>query len=853
MRFIQFIFICFVLIVGTFTALLGSHSGNQYIIKQLAKTELPLHLELKEGSILNKAHWQTIDWQGSLFQLSITDLSYDIDLMCLFSAEICVNKIDANAVSYSMALTKEPQVLLGIDLDDALARIARLDDKITNNEWQLNIPLLISVNDIDIRNINVDVANTKVTADRLKGAVDLFGRDIVVHQLATENVFVQVLTDSSSQASRSMHSLALKHTQDINTQLDNVTEILNEFELYQVSIPLRVDVKSAYLNQSKVQVNTLVLDFNTIDLIGFIDAGEVQINELIVDMPQADTEIKGQILLQKDYPVNASVRSVLKQPVELEQLEIDVTAAGSVEKINLRVDTSGLINTHINASLALLQPNLPFIIDATWEKLTWPLTPPAYIKATDGSLSLSGNLHDYVIDIAGLLDIDNAPRLDLDAQGRGNLQGLSLPSIKATTLGGNVSVSGEIKWVDGINVNSVIATNKVQLDKFWPDVKLEPSGDVAVDFELDFQRNNDWKLNVHDINVAADVEGFPLTLGGELTLNQDLYWHLNGLSLSRGHDSVSLDGIINERFKLGGKINVESFSPYLSDTQGKGFGYFTIIGKKDKPWLDFDLFTDNVLFKENKLKRADLTGRISLTERPEGKVSLTGETLSIGEQVINKIALNYTAENNTNGISLNIENDKNNAVLKIDGYWLNDIWQGRVTKGRINSEFGNWIIDPNVNFTFANEDYYLSIGEHCWNEKTAKFCLGFDGKLEEADNFEFELYDYDINKLGLNTARNLEVEGLLNIRSKVTWHKGEPVKLASKVNITDASLLIYNEEESSIANVDKLMMNVTLDKSALTTNIDIQSSEFGGMTADVHISLAVTSTYLISILHLLNL
>lgn len=835
MRIIQVFLICIVFIIGTLIALLGSHSGNQYIIEKLNKTELPLHLVLERGSVFHQARWQKIDWQGELFQLSITDLNYDIDLTCLLSAEICVNKINASAVSYSMALVKESKTLLGIDLDDALTRIAKLDDQITNNDWQLNIPLLISVENIDIRDINVDVANTKVTADRLEGAVSLSGRDITVTRLATNNVFVQVLTASPSRQTKNdvITPKSTPYTDETNKQLDIVTELLNEFDLYQVSIPLRVDVHDAKLIQSKLQVNDLFLDFNSIDLIGFIDSGEVMIDKLIVDMPQADTNVNGQIVLQQDYPIYATVTTTLKQPELLKQLVVDVKAGGSLDKINLAISTSGPINSNINASLAPLQPALPFTISVDWQKLGWPLVAPAYIETTDGKLSLRGDLNDYVINISGLLDIDNAPLFDLVAKGRGNLQGLSLSQIDAKTLGGNASASGQVKWVNGITVNSQIATEGVHLDKYWSDIKLQPSGEVNVDFKLEPESGNDWQLDIHNIDVAADVEGYPLKLQGKLSLDQDLYWNLDSFSLSRGNDSIKLDGIINEQFKLGGEIDVKSLTPYLADSKGSAFGYFTVIGKKAEPWFNFNIFTDNVLFQNNKLKRADLTGRISLTERPEGVISLTGEELSIGEQLINKVALDYTAEKNSNDISLNIENENNNAALKLKGFWQGDIWQGRVSKGRINSEYGNWIIDPDVNFTFSNKDYYLSVAGHCWNEKTAKFCLGFDGKLEEADNFEFQLHDYDINKLGLETARNLEIEGLLNINSKVTWRKDEPLQLISDVDIRGGSLLIYNEEESGIANFDKLAMQVGLDESSLTAKVNINSHELGGMTSDI--------------------
>jgi len=836
---------------GTIAGLLGSHAGNQYIINKLNKSDLPLHLVLEQGTVLSQASWKEIDWQGDLLQLSITDLDYEIDLSCLLSAEVCVNSISAAAVSYSMALEKEPLVLLGIDLGDALTRIAALDDQISNDDWQLNIPLFIRANHIDISNINVEIANTHITADRLEGAVNLSGRDITVTSLKTTNVFVQVMTEIAQNDTTN-----IKQAQAMveNTkQLDAVSKLLNEFSLYQVSIPLRVDVLDAQLLQSKLQVNDLFLDFNAIDLIGFIDAGEVGIEKLNVVMPQADSRLTGEILLQQGYPLFVKLQTTLKQPELLNQVVVDVKAAGSLDNINLSINTSALgqeknkkkgqkqgpkkKNTKINikASLSPLKSGLPFSIDANWQELGWPLFSPAVIETTVGSLSLEGDLDDYDIAISGLLDIDNAPSLDLDAKGRGDLNGLSLSTINAETLGGIVTATAKVDWVDEITVSSKIATSGVHLDKHWPDVKLQPRGDARVDFKLKPQSNNDWLVDVHDINLAADVEAYPLTLQGQLTLNQDLYWRLNNVSLFRGEDSIQLDGIINEQFKLGGEIDIKTFAPYIAGSSGSTFGYFTVVGDKSKPWLNFDLFTDNVTLQDNSLKGADLNGRISLTERPEGMLSLSGEELRMGDQVINKIDVEYKADSARNSMSLNVENDKNNAQLKISGTWLGDTWQGEVTKGRVNSEYGNWIIDPNVQFSYAGKDTYLSVEQHCWNEKQATLCFGFDGKLDQADKFKFQLHDYDINKLELETASNLEIEGLLNITSQVSWGKKLPLQLNSELSIVNGSMLIYNEEKSNAANFETLTMKVGLNESNLSVKANIESRELGTVTADIRI------------------
>lgn len=839
MRLFQIFFVFIILIIASLTALLGTHTGNQYIISTLNNTQLPLQLDLKKGTIFHDAQWNIIDWQGQVFQLAITDLDYEIDLACLLSAELCVNHIKAGSVSYSMSLVNPANTLFGIDLDDTLSRMAKLDDQLSNNDWQLNIPLPITVNNIDIHDISVVVANTQIVADRLSAAVNLFGRDIFVSHLMTEKVFVEVQTDSPEQQVTSGVPKPKTETSEFvsnaNKQLELVEDLLNEFELYQVSIPLRVDVESATLVESKLQVNDLLIDFDSIELIGFIDAGEVQLDKLVIAMPQANTSLNGSILLQQGYPMYAKVKTILKQPELLDQLVIDVKANGSLDKLNIMMTTEGQINTRTNASLSPLKVNLPFEIDAQWQKLTWPLVAPAYINTMNGKLSLQGNLDEYAINVAGMLEIDNIPSLDLVAKGTGNLHGLSLNHVKAKTLGGNISASGGLNWHNGIYVSSKISVEDIELARYWPEVILQPNGVATVDFNLEYGNENTWQVDVYDINFGADFKGYPLTLTGQLALDQELHWQLDNFSLSHDKDSIKLDGVINETFELSGEIKVLALTPYVTEANGSAFGYFNIVGEKDKPWFSFDLFSDNLIFKNNELLRADIDGRVSLTARPEGVVSVKGKDLIIADHKINIISLDYNADKSGSEISLNVADDNNNGLLAITGFWQGDTWLGKVNKGRINSEFGNWLIDPDVTFSFDDKNQYLSVSQHCWNEKISTLCLGFAGKLGQADKFAFNLANYDINELGLVTPENIEVEGLLNIDSKITWQKSEPIRVASQIAVTDASLLIYNEDQSSLANFDNLTMDVDLDESSLTAKVNINSHELGGMTTDIRI------------------
>jgi translocation and assembly module TamB len=869
MRFAKVIIIPLLLLLGILVALLGSNAGNKVIIHALSKTQLPLELELDQGSVLKLARWKKILWRGDLFQFSVTDLHYDLDLNCLFIGELCADQIKATSVSFTMSLsdkvsdevTEGLETTSAVTMADALARISELDKQVDNGNWQLNIPVLIRVGQVDLANVLVQVGNTLVKAERLIGSVDLEGRNIRVHRLFTDDVFVQVLTQQYKQKTdveigtpTEISTLTEKSRRKDGAQSNQVDELMDAYPLYQVSVPLRVDANAALLTNTKLQVNGLFFDFNEIDLVGFIDGGEVAIAKLDVVMPQAYSKFSGEILLQRDYPLNATLTSKVKQPLLLNTLVLDVKASGSIEKMKLQINSSRLFNSQIESTFAWLKPSIPFLIEAKWQDLTWPLIEPSYMRSAEGVLTLRGDLDNYSATIAGLLNIDNAPSLKIKGAGKGNLSELIIVEAEAQTLGGVIDGTGRINWQNNFTLNSELSTKGVFLERYWPEIRVKPRGNIAVDFaNSDY---NDWRVNIHAIDLQTDIEGIPLSLRGALQLDPSLYWEVNDLELERGQDSIRLGGVIKDEFTLDGVVAIKALQPYIDGSEGRVSGTFHITGKQAAPWLDFELVADDILFREAALKRAELIGKISLAARPDGSAVLTGADMVIAGEVINELELSYTTDLSNNiselatrtakqsnsiiasprsQISLKLTNDNNQGELSILGSWQEDTWFGQVANGYIHSQYGRWLIDKGVEFNFSTEDQQLYIERHCWNEIKAKVCLGFDGKLDAADSFEFLLQNYDVNRLRLVTLDNVEIEGLLNIESKLSWDANARMQLDSKINIVNGSLLIYSEEKNTIANFEQIKMGLRLDESSLVAKINVQSSELGGVTGDLRV------------------
>lgn len=839
MRMIKYVLIPFILLIILLFGLLFTRPGNQLAIKIINQIPLPLTLELVEGSLVPQAHWKSIKWEGQLFQFEVNDLNYDLDLECLFDAELCVERLSAEHVFFNMDLS---------ETSEAPTESSSAEPEVE----QLDIPLLISVSGAELKNIYVKVGNTLVTADLLSTRVDLQGREINVERLNTETVVVKVLTEqyqlseqSNDEAGSEGRTPAVPSTitarQATETALSSPVEAEGEYALAQVDIPLRVNADNVSLTNSMLQVNELLLNFSQIDLVGYIDGGEVEISSLSVNMPEGDSQLTGQILLQRDYPLTAKVTARLQQPTLLNNLAVNADLSGSIEAMQLDLRTEQLFSTWVQANVEWLEANIPFNLSANWQALSWPLIGEPDLVSPQGKVTMRGDLENYRLDLNGDLRIEKAPPLSITAKGKGDLDSLNLTAIKALTLDGKVNGRAKLFWKKDFRVTSKLKADNLKLARYWPQLDLITSGQLGVNFRLKEDR---WKAELSKIDLKAEIEQQTVDVKGDLSLDSELHWRVRDLLVKNGADEIRLNGYVSREFKLGGQIQLASIQPYLGRAAGSVLGYFSLTGPYGAPWLDFDLFSDDLAIDQNSVSRLDAEGRIKLDKMLLGKMNISASEILVAGTPVNTAKLVYKADRLTNHLQLKAANANNKGLITVKGGWNVDGWRGKITQGRVDTLFGTWLVEKGAELYYLERGQRYGIGQHCWNEATASLCLGSEGQLGKNNQFDLALKNFDIHTFQLLRHDDLEVEGKLNARSQITWSDEKPMLVDTELVIKKGSILVYNNDQTTTATFEKFEVSADLDLTKLVTKVDVASEELGSFTGNIIITDIMTQRYL---------
>ena len=830
-KLLKWLMLFLVLLCVLLPLLLLTHTGNQVLIKASSELKLPLQLQLSSGTVFGKAHWHTISWQGQLLQLDISNLRYEFDWRKLVHGELALNYLRTGAVSFHMTLTDQPVSNLAGELA-------------TSAPWQLNIPVPININQIAINDIDVVIGNTRVTLAKLTGAVALLGRNIDVEQLGSEQLQVVVSTGPAKQAGPVY--TAVTATPDLQPQLDKVASILGEYPLAQIDIPLQVEVKAAKLVDSALRINDLALQFDEITLAGKIDGGQVNIAKLQVAMPQARAEMVGDLLLQRDYPISAKLTAQINQPQLLQGVAVSMAATGSIEQLHLDLNTTGHITSQTKLQIASLTPDTPFHLTTRWQQLAWPLTGDADFTSKTGKVVMQGDRSDYSIDLNAELDGVDVPASSIAVISQGDDKQLQLKDIAIKTLQGVLRGKGLLQWHDGMSLTSQWQTKGITLIQQWPEVDMVPEGQFNIDFTMpeahvDNNKSLDnsparWSASVSDIALSADVAGFPLRLDGALAIDQDLHININNIVLARKTDKVTVNGSMNDDFKIGAEVNISDISPYLRNSTGSVFGYFSVIGKMDNPRANFELYADKLGYQDNSVERAELSGAISLAARPLGRVNFRADSIVVAGTDITALTANYSADAPPRGniaFTLQAHNATEKLKFAIAGQWQGSKWQGRIVDGYINSGLGNWAIQPGVAISYASDTQQLLLPQHCWREDQARLCLGLDAKLAKAVELDFALHNYQVNKLSREVWQNAAIDGAVNASGHLSWHHAAPLRLDTSIAVTDGELQVFQAGRRNKARFDKFATRINLTDQNLFASIAVESTELGEMHSEL--------------------
>ncbi|MEX0707004.1 MAG: translocation/assembly module TamB domain-containing protein [Woeseia sp.] len=247
---------------------------------------------------------------------------------------------------------------------------------------------------------------------------------------------------------------------------------------------------------------------STLELAGTLHK-RLTIERLEAVRPDARVRLNADIELSEPFAVQAEsdVEFAFDGVTGDEPLFAEMRIDGNLD--DLRIDVQS--PTHgfsAGADVAAIESNAVISLGLSAPRLSWPLLDEqAPYALEDIAVSIDGRPTDYTLELSADLVTETLARTHLTARAGGNLDGLDVHALEATSDELALELAGELRWADGITTDAVVEIERLDPERWiagWP--RSSPvSGRLAGSYSD--QRLILDQFELRQLNAPGHVEG----------------------------------------------------------------------------------------------------------------------------------------------------------------------------------------------------------------------------------------------------------------------------------------------------------------------------------------------------------
>ncbi|WP_205690437.1 hypothetical protein, partial [Poseidonibacter lekithochrous] len=128
---------------------------------------------------------------------------------------------------------------------------------------------------------------------------------------------------------------------------------------------------------------------------------------------------------------------------------------------------------------------LPFDVKVSSNHIQWPIDTKAEYNVNKTNIKAKGSLKGFSFSAKTDVNGTTIPTVNVDLNGKGDLNQVDLSALTIKTLGGVVSGNAKASWKNTVKWQGAIALDSIQPGKQWPEAdgnisgKLETSGGLT--------------------------------------------------------------------------------------------------------------------------------------------------------------------------------------------------------------------------------------------------------------------------------------------------------------------------------------------------------------------------------------
>ncbi|CNH86471.1 autotransporter assembly complex protein TamB [Yersinia mollaretii] len=776
MRWVKRLSIAFLLIilllVGALAGLLGTTSGLHFLINSAARWVPGLDIASVTGG------WRDLTLKGIQYQMpGVTvkagQFHLSLQLSCLKRSELCVNALTAQDVD--------------VVVDTQAMPPAAETPASTEPMGELSTPYPITLRMLSLNNVKVTIDDTAISLDQFRTgahwqqrALSLMPTKISGLLIALPKTVPAVVPDAAKPAVET--AIAVKEAVEQQASALAVPETpLGESlkalfakpllpELPDFRLPLDLQIKSISGQQlrltgdTEVVINSLLLQASTQDQ-------RIALDKLEIKSAQGGLSAQGEATLADKWPLSMVVNSSLNiEPLKGEKVKL--TVGGALRgKLTVALNLSGPVSAQLDAETSLAQAGLPVALTLQSKQLRWPLAGEPEYQIDNLRMRLNGQATDYALSIRSDLKGIDLPPAVLTLDGKGGVEQFNLTRLRLSALQGNTDLSGVVDWSKAISWNSVLTLSGINTAKQWPEWPAKLNGKIVTRGSV---YGGSWQLQVPELTLDGNVKQNRVTARGSLTGNAAGQWHIPGINLALGRNTLDVKGDLTDQWQLDANVDAPQLDGALPGLAGVVKGALRLRGNLNAPQLLADLTANRLQWQELSINRVRIEGDVRSTDQIQGQLAIRVEQLKQADFVVSLLTLDARGSEKQHQLRLNMQGEPVSGQLALEGSFdrQQERWRGTLNNTRFDTPVGEWRLSRAIALDYQNTLQRVTVGPHCWLNPNAELCIPRAIEAGPSGQASVVLNRFDLAMIKPFLGPDTTLSGVFTGRADVSWKAG---------------------------------------------------------------------------------
>ena len=793
--------------------LLFTATGNQLLWQQLRAALPGLQGELSAGHLGVGWELRHLSWHSAIIDLDAERLDLQWQLGALLSGRLPVDKL----------LLNKARIVLHPLPENSSSETSAEPPVADSAPLRLALPLDLQLADVRLDDVRFDSPYIRVTTDHLALRGQWQGEQLAIQHASIDGVDV-ALPDAvlDSPAAPSTSQLPADDTplkqpfsaQEIRQRIETLPEVILPFDIQVAQLEAR------RIRYHQRGFDTQSLDF---DLTGQFVGNTITVSQLNVSHPWGDAQLNGSIQLAGYYPIHARVRGVERWPAlpaPLSGRQLDLQVDGPLTDLQATLSVSGAEKLRLSARLNTLAPDLPFELASQWASLQWPLSGKAEYQATKGQLKLTGRLSQYQLQLDSALQLPELPKGKLGVALTGSLDGVVLKQLKLALGESHLMADGKLDWRKGLHWQGKTQLQGSNLHNLLPALSGRISAEVDSQFQL---QGTQWTLKLDKLQANGQLNGYPLSLQGKLSGNQQMHWTFENIRLSSGQNRLQLDGSLGERWQARGSLQATDLKQLHPDLAGSASAKLLLSGTRRAPELAVTLTSDELSLPDMRLRQVALDGALKMGALWSGHLQTSIGRVRSGDLRFTQFALQLTGDERAHQLQMSVDGQPLSAALQVNGSWTRAGWQGALETAHIKTPVANWVLQSPLQVALSRALTTLTLSEQCWlADKQGMLCTAATRLNQSQGEIALSLKNFPTQKLEPYLPERLAWISELNATGRVGWHKQIPT--AELTLTAEPGKLIADRFETQY---DALQLKARLEEQQADFSLHFASRQLG--------------------------